>query len=109
MPNVVIVTTMWSKVDKEEGNLREEELRRDVWTDLLRDGCTTKRFEDTYTSAWNIVDSVTQQKPVVTLIQKEMGDSQKSLHETTAGVQSEEAKESVPKSLLKRIRRGFVR
>jgi hypothetical protein len=60
MPNVVIATTMWSKVEKSEGEQREIELQREFWKDMLQAGCTVKRFEDTYESAWNIVRGITQ-------------------------------------------------
>jgi hypothetical protein len=58
MPNVVIATTMWDKVDEEEGNEREDELKRDFWTGMVADGCRTERFENTYDSAWRIIGSV---------------------------------------------------
>jgi hypothetical protein len=58
MPNVVIATTMWDKVDEEEGNEREDELKRDFWTGMVADGCRTERFENTYDSAWRIIGGV---------------------------------------------------
>ena len=58
MPNVVIATTMWDRVSKEEGNEREDELKRDFWTGMVADGCRTERFENTYDSAWCIIGSV---------------------------------------------------
>ena len=58
MPNVVIATTMWGKVSKEEGNEREDELRRDFWGEMVAHGCRTERFENTYDSAWRIIGSV---------------------------------------------------
>jgi len=58
MPNVVIVTTMWSKVSEEEGTMREEVLKREVWNEMPNSGCRTERFEDTCESAWKIVGSM---------------------------------------------------
>jgi len=58
MPNVVIATTMWDRVSEEEGNEREDELKRDFWTGMVADGCRTERFENTYDSAWRIIGSV---------------------------------------------------
>ena len=55
MPNAVIATTMWGKVDKEEGEEREEELKSAFWKDALAAGCKTERFELTYESAWHII------------------------------------------------------
>ena len=56
MPNVVIATTMWSKVDKDEGEQREAELKNKFWAEVRADGCKTERFENTYQSAWDIID-----------------------------------------------------
>lgn len=58
MPNVVIVTTMWDKVEDEEGSDREEELRDSFWKDMVTKGCKTERFDNTYESAWRIIGSV---------------------------------------------------
>lgn len=55
MPNVVIVTTMWSDVPGEVGTKREEDLKRDVWTDMMP-GCRIERFKDTCKSTWDIID-----------------------------------------------------
>ena len=57
MPNVVIATTMWGKVEKEEGEQREEELKSEFWAKMQVDGCKTARFENTYESAWRVIDS----------------------------------------------------
>jgi hypothetical protein len=100
MPNVVIVTTMWSKVTEEEGTMREEVLKREVWKDMLGDGCKTHRFKDTYESAWHIVGSVMQNNSSTTLRIHEMGN---------VGQSFKESKEAVPKSLVRKIRRGFSR
>jgi hypothetical protein len=56
MPNVAIVTTMWSKVGRENGILWEEVLKKEVWDDMVVNGCKIERFEDTYQSAWDIVN-----------------------------------------------------
>jgi hypothetical protein len=58
MPNVVITTTMWGKVDDEEGDQREEELKNDFWKEMVAQGCKTERFDNTYESAWRIIGSV---------------------------------------------------
>jgi hypothetical protein len=55
MPNVVIATTMWGKVEKEEGEQREAELKSEFWAKMQADGCKTERFENTYDSAWHII------------------------------------------------------
>ncbi|KIM73228.1 hypothetical protein PILCRDRAFT_15418 [Piloderma croceum F 1598] len=40
----------------ENGARREKELKETFWKDLLDEGCRVERFEDTYESAWLIVD-----------------------------------------------------
>jgi hypothetical protein len=86
MPNVVITTTMWSKVDKEEGEQREEELRNDFWNDMVADGCRTARFENTHASAWRVVGSLTRNDQARVLLSSEIVDTHLRLNETTAGV-----------------------
>jgi len=55
MSNIVIATTMWSRVSEEEGRGRENELKSIFLKDMMADGCKTKRFEKTSESAWDIV------------------------------------------------------
>jgi GTP-binding protein EngB required for normal cell division len=87
MPHVVIVTTMWGKVDKAEGSKREEELKGDFWRDILAAGCRTKRFDKTYDSAWDIISIVAQKgQGTVPLLPREIVDLQRRLNETEAGI-----------------------
>jgi len=60
MPYVVVVTTMWSQVDKAGGAKREDAMKIEVWDDILKGRYGTKRFNNTYESAWDIVDSHTK-------------------------------------------------
>jgi hypothetical protein len=84
MPNVVIVTTMWSKVGREDGINREDELKKEVWREMLEDGCKIERFEDTRESAWRIVSNIIKNPGASLLIQDEMaGDTQEPPIETT--------------------------
>jgi len=55
MPHVNIVTTMWSDVHEGIGARREKELEKVFWGDMVGSGCKTKRFEDTFESAWDII------------------------------------------------------
>ena len=54
MPNVVIVT-MWHNIPEELSIRREEELKKDVWKDMVAGGCRTEPFQDTHESAWGII------------------------------------------------------
>ncbi|KIM76262.1 hypothetical protein PILCRDRAFT_650073 [Piloderma croceum F 1598] len=108
MPNVAIVTTMWSKIVKEDGIIREEELKQEVWHDMVDNGCKIERFEDTRESAWSIVLNLMKNPGASLLIQDEMtGDIQGPVIETTAGRCIAETAEPVLESLLKKIRKRF--
>jgi hypothetical protein len=87
MPNVVIVTTMWSLVPAEWGTKRENVLKREVWKDMLKAGCEVERFEDTLESAWKIIGSFAEDglQDHVKLA-REMVDDQLGLNETDAGI-----------------------
>jgi hypothetical protein len=74
LPNVILVTTMWSEVREETGICREGELKAIFWKDMVAGGCRTARFENTYESAWRIVNSAVK-KDGLTII---------SSHETIA-------------------------
>ncbi|KIM75842.1 hypothetical protein PILCRDRAFT_13215 [Piloderma croceum F 1598] len=86
MPNVVMATTMWSKVSEEEGRRREEELTEKFWNDLVANGCKVERFEDTHKSAWNIVDGLAGSSRAEVLLPQEIVDNRLRLNETKAGV-----------------------
>jgi hypothetical protein len=86
MPNVSLVTTMWGDVREEVGTRRESELKRDFWKEMLASGCRTERFEDTYESAWRIVDSLAQMDRAPVLLSSEIVDTQLRLNETKAGI-----------------------
>jgi hypothetical protein len=54
--NVILVTTMWDSVDEQAGLLREKELRSNFWQSMSRSGSRMARFDNTYQSAWSILD-----------------------------------------------------
>ncbi|KAF7973131.1 hypothetical protein HWV62_16174 [Athelia sp. TMB] len=74
MHNVVFGTTMWKVVGKGDGARREQRLKDIYLAEAIQAGCEVKRFEDSKTSAWNLVDDLkdepfvvesgTQQSPV---------------------------------------------
>jgi molybdenum-dependent DNA-binding transcriptional regulator ModE len=85
MLNIAIVTTMWGIVGEKVGSAREKDLRRDVWNDMVHDGCAIERFEDTYESAWDIVDRLDKVSQANVLLPRELLDDQLSLNETRVG------------------------
>jgi len=109
MPNVVIATTMWSKVRKEEGDQREEELKCDFWKDILAGGCTVERFLSTYESAWCIIGSIVRKssgKPF--RIQEEMREGI-PVNKTGAGGCASKAVPKASMSLMQKLRSFFTR
>ncbi|KAI5998376.1 hypothetical protein F5J12DRAFT_849999 [Pisolithus orientalis] len=86
--NVIFVTTMWDQVWEEFGSEREQDLQSDFWQAMISLGSTTRRFERTTESAWDIINSVaisplSERRPLQ--IQREMVDKHLSLDRTSAG------------------------
>jgi len=86
MPNVVIATTMWGEVKTEYGERREKELKDTFWKDLSDEGCRVERFEDTYESAWLIIDRLTTEDWAKMRLSQEMVDRHLTLQQTEAGI-----------------------
>ncbi|KAF1834618.1 hypothetical protein BDW02DRAFT_497877 [Decorospora gaudefroyi] len=86
LKNVILATTFWSEVAKEDALRREEQLRMvpEFWGDMLDHGSTMKRLVD-QSSALEIV-SLLIKKPQITLqIQQELVEDNRSLLDTAAG------------------------
>jgi len=111
MPNVIIATTMWGKVDADEGAEREKELKTDFWADMTGDGCKTGRFENTAESAWHVIDSPPGNDRARIQLSSEMVDNGRPLEETEAGIHVHEAafQGRELKALRKRLRRLLSR
>jgi len=93
LSNVVLVTTMWGKVDRKdeaEANARECELRNQYWSDLIRKGSTATRFDGTKESAEGILSQLIGKKEAVLKVQEELVVKKLSLNRTTAGAYLEE-------------------
>lgn len=58
MPKVIVVTTMWGEVREESGMKREEQLKKEFWDGILKNGGSTARFMDSHASAWDIIGSL---------------------------------------------------
>jgi hypothetical protein len=87
LPNVILATTMWDRVDPSTAMRREEELKRDFWNRMLALGSPVARFGGTFESAWQIIDLVAKKSPVDTLLlQEELVDLKRQLSETQAGI-----------------------
>jgi len=83
---VILVTTMWDKVDPVVGERRESELEYKYFHQLLKRGATCMRFNKTYRAAWDIIEAIfTESEKEAVLIQEELVDLKKHLNETSAG------------------------
>jgi len=89
LKHVVIATTMWGQVETDIGIQREDELRDRYWGAMLQRGSQALRFTDSFSSAWNIIDSIvkhTGDTRHVLLLQEELVDLHRRLNETQAGM-----------------------
>jgi hypothetical protein len=107
MPNVIIATTMWGKFDKKDGERREAELERDVWTEMMADGCRIERFENTYESAWRIVGSFTEKERA--LLSSEIVDNGRQLMEPKADIQPNPTTQKMSTVIVRKFRKWFSR
>jgi hypothetical protein len=83
---VVLVTTMWDKVDPGVGERRLSELEYKYFHELMRRGATSMRFNNTYRAAWDIIEAIfIESDKEAVLIQEELVDLKKRLNETSAG------------------------
>lgn len=85
MLKVIVVTTMWGEVREESGIKREEQLKKEFWGGILDNGGKTARFQDSFESAWGIIENLTERKEDCVLLSKEMVDRRLSLNETRVG------------------------
>jgi hypothetical protein len=85
-PNVILATTMWSRVEEEEGSRREKQLMEEYWKWFLTNGSITARFLNTSESAWSIADSIIQKSRIRSLqVQDEMVRFHRRVNDTQAG------------------------
>jgi hypothetical protein len=86
LANVILVTTMWDKVDLTTGTQRENELKESYWNGMVSLGSRTERFDGSFKSAWAIIDSIAQKKINILLLQEELVILKRQLSETKAGI-----------------------
>lgn len=86
--HVHLCTTMWSHIDKEIGDSREEQLKSEFWKDLIDKGAMVERFDGSHESAIAIIDNLLRRASAddtILGIQLESINEQKPLSETEAG------------------------
>ena len=86
--NVILCTTMWDKVEEEEGRRREQELesKETFWGSLVSRGAQVMqhRGPDFAASARKIAESLIQKDTIVLQLQEEL-DKNGTLSDTSAG------------------------
>jgi hypothetical protein len=84
--NVILTTSIWDKIQVEVGYRREKELKDRYWKGILDLGSRTARFQNTYDSAWAIVEGLIDVDRHSLLLQEEMVDLHRKLGETQAAI-----------------------
>ena len=84
---VVLVTTMWDKVQQDTGISREKDLFENSWKTMITWGASTARFLNSADSAWKVIDPILSLKQPVAevLLLQELVDLKRPLSETKAG------------------------
>jgi hypothetical protein len=88
MARVVLVSTMWERINANLGAEREKQLCEQFWKGLIEKGSGVERLQPSDTgAAWRIVGKVieTAQKREQILFQEEIVDLSRQLRETEAG------------------------
>jgi hypothetical protein len=86
---VILATTMWEKVTEAEGASREEQLKKDYWSDMIDKGSTVARISNDPQDAIKLVKKFLGRKTMVLKLQEELSRGKK-LVQTTAGAAIQE-------------------
>ncbi|KAI9722134.1 MAG: hypothetical protein M1828_004948, partial [Chrysothrix sp. TS-e1954] len=92
LKNVMLVTTMWEKIDLNEGAQREAQLvdTEDFWGWMKSQGSRIGRHMNSPASAADIIGALTSANTRILLsLQDQMVNDHKDLNETDAGIQLE--------------------
>ncbi|KAF9004218.1 P-loop containing nucleoside triphosphate hydrolase protein [Cyathus striatus] len=87
LSSVVLGTTKWSEVAPDVGEARLRQLKDKFWKDMIENGSHVFKFENTYESAWAMVDNlvVKHESYNILQLQGELVDLQKIIPDTDAG------------------------
>jgi hypothetical protein len=88
LASVVLATTMWDRMDEDEGSKREHELmnRHEYWKTMIENGSQVFRTDGQAESAKKIVDYLISRRSTVVLeVQREIVEEAMSLDQTAAG------------------------
>lgn len=85
LKNVVLVTNMWGRVEKEIEEAHEKELAEVYFRPALEKGAQLVRHRNTPESAHDIIRLIMKNDPAPLLIQRELVDEGKDIKHTSAG------------------------
>ncbi|KAE8441555.1 hypothetical protein EG329_004674 [Mollisiaceae sp. DMI_Dod_QoI] len=85
--NVILMTTDWPDLPRTSGSTQREDelLTKELWTDMVSEGCGVRAFMNTQKSAESIIMELTVLPPVILQIQREIVDLGLHVNKTTAG------------------------
>jgi exonuclease VII small subunit len=86
LSNVILTMTMWDRVELAIGEQREKELEAEYWKGMIANGSQTQRFDGSFESAWEIIDTIAKKRINHLLLQEELVDLKRQLSETQAGM-----------------------
>lgn len=101
--SVVLVTTKWDKVDPDEGESRERELRQKYWKTMIDMGATMARHDNTARSAHRILGTLLGNPEIVLNIQHQLVDEGKTLQDTDAGAAINKEVHELRKTMAKEL------
>ena len=101
LKNVILVTNMWGKVDRDVGEARERELAEIYFKPALDKAAQLARHHNTTQSSHEIVRRIMKNDPTPLRIQRELVDEGKDIKNTAAG-------EAINEELNMLIRRHAV-
>ena len=85
LKNVVLVTDIWGKVNRDLGEARERELADKYFKAAFDKGAQLVRHHDTIRSSHNIVRRIMKNDPAAFQVQRELVDERKDINHTAAG------------------------
>ncbi|KAH6847778.1 P-loop containing nucleoside triphosphate hydrolase protein [Chaetomium sp. MPI-CAGE-AT-0009] len=103
--NVMLVTTMWSSENEDQGSRREAQLRSMFWPYLLDRGSSMNRFYGGRGSAVVLISQLLSKTPVTLELQIELVKERKKLKDTAAGLYVYEGLEIQRRRYEARVRR----
>lgn len=93
LENVRIITTNWSRVNEQEGNRRETDLKHGAFKALLDAGAQMRRHTNTVDSAHQIMSELIFLEAVTMQVQKELDVGKKLVNTSVGRVLMEEMRE----------------